>query len=235
MAATALTGGTVAKKRRAKDYQDAQLADPSMPQASEHSGLSVAQTKDNIRQANQQEGNPGVLVLAVLVVTVFIGFYYHIVALQGMQELTGGMAMLDHRLSGFTVADVEHLATRMDDDALGQYNWVHITAGRIFPVMMGLSVIAVGLWTLRTKLAKWGAVAAAVVYAALEIWASITREAALHDITEANTSLGSTLTVLQWLIFAFLVIWIVAMLVLKFIGRNNPGLATSMDPEREIP
>ncbi|MDN6498310.1 MAG: hypothetical protein L0K44_00915, partial [Yaniella sp.] len=59
--------------------------------------------------------------------------------------------------------------------------------------------------------------------------------AALHDITEANTSLASTLTVLQWLVFAFLIIWIVAMLVLKFIGRNSPGLATSMDPEREIP
>lgn len=235
MAATALTGGTVAKKRRAKDYQDAQLSDPSMPQASEHSGLSVAQTKDNIRQANQQEGNPGVLVLAVLVVTVFIGFYYHIVALQGMQELTGGMAMLDHRLSGFTVADVEHLATRMDDDALGQYNWVHITAGRIFPVMMGLSVITVGLWTLGSVLAKWGAVIAAVLYAGLEIWASVARENALHNVTDASVSLASTLTIIQWLLLTFLVIWIVAMLILKFIGRNSPGLATSLEPDRQIP
>src|SRR5699024_1891745 len=151
---TSLPGGTEAKERRAKDYPDSQLADPSMPQASEQSGLFLAQTKDNIRQAMQLEGNPGVLVLAVVAVTVVIGFYYHIVALQGMQELTGGMAMLDHRLSGFTVADVEHLAKRMDDDALGQYNWVHITAGRIFPVMMGLSVITVGLWTLGSVLAK---------------------------------------------------------------------------------
>src|SRR5699024_2467500 len=112
---------------------------------------------------------------------------------------------------------------------------VHITAGRIFPVMMGLSVIVVGLWTLRSKLAKWGAVVVALGYAALEIWASATREAALHNVTEANVSLASTLTVLQWLLLAFLVIWVAAMLILKFIGRNSSGLATSMDPEREIP
>lgn len=225
----------MARKRRAKDYEDNQTIRYTPNQKADRPRLTAAKAKDDLQQAGRQEGSPGILVLAVLAVTLFIGFYYHILALQGMQQLSGGMPMLDHHVSGFTLTDVEHLAERMDDDALGQYNWVHITAGRIFPVMMGLSVIAVGLWTLRTKLAKWGAVAAAVVYAALEIWASITREAALHDITEAHTSLGSTLTVLQWLIFAFLVIWIVAMLVLKFIGRNNPGLATSMDPEREIP
>lgn len=225
----------MARKRRAKDYEDNQTIRYTPNQKADRPRLTAAKAKDDLQQAGRQEGSPGILVLAVLAVTLFIGFYYHILALQGMQQLTGGMPMLDHHVSGFTLTDVEHLAERMDDDALGQYNWVHITAGRIFPVMMGLSVIAVGLWTLRTKLAKWGAVAAAVVYAALEIWASITREAALHDITEANTSLGSTLTVLQWLVFAFLIIWIVAMLVLKFIGRNSPGLATSMDPEREIP
>ncbi|WP_156832117.1 hypothetical protein [Yaniella halotolerans] len=225
----------MARKRRAKDYEDHQSIRPMPKKRTDRPRLTVAQAKEDIQQAGRQEGSPGMLVLAVLAVTLFIGFYYHILALQGMQQLTGGTPMLDHHVSGFTITDVEHLAERMDDDALGQYNWVHITAGRIFPVMLGLSVISVGLWTLRTKLAKWGAVAAAVIYAGLEIWASITREAVLQDITEANTSLASTLTVLQWLVFAFLIIWIVAMLVLKFIGRNNPGLATSMDPEREIP
>src|SRR5699024_6274733 len=146
---------------------------------------------------------------------------YHIVALQGMQELTGGMAMLDHRLSGFTVADVEHLATRMDDDALGQYNWVHITAGRIFQVMMGLSVITVGLWTLRSVLAKWGAVISAVLNAGLEFWASVPLESALHNVTDASVCLASTQTVIELLLLRFLVIWIVAMLLLKFIGCNS--------------
>lgn len=225
----------MARKRRAKDYEDNDATRNTPKQKADRPRLTVAQAKEDIRRANRQEGSPGMLILAVLAVTVFIGFYYHILALQGMQQLTGGMSMLDHHLSGFTVTDVERLSERMDDDALGQYNWVHITAGRIFPIMFGLSIITVGLWTLRTKLAKWGAVIAAVVYAALEIWASISREAALHDITQANVALASSLTVLQWLLFAFLVVWVVAMLVLKFIARNNPGLATSMDPDREIP
>lgn len=225
----------MARKRRAKDYETDQPAPHEHSTKVDRPRLTIAQTKKDIRQANQQEGSPGVLVLAVLAVTLFIAFYYHILALQGMQQLTSGMPMLDHQISGFTVTDVGRLADRMDDDALGQYNWVHITAGRIFPVMMGLSVIVVGLWTLRSKLAKWGAVVVALGYAALEIWASATREAALHNVTEANVSLASTLTVLQWLLLAFLVIWVAAMLILKFIGRNSPGLATSMDPGREIP
>lgn len=225
----------MARKRRAKDYEDNDPALDETKKRADRPRLTVAQAKDDIQQANRQDGSPGILVLAVIVVTLFIAFYYHILALQGMQQLTGGMPMLDHQLSGFTVTDVERLAERMDDDAMGQYNWVHITAGRIFPVMMGLSVIAVALWTLRSKLARWGALVVAVGYAALEIWASSTREIALFDITEANVSLASTLTVVQWLLLAFLVVWVATMLILKFIGRNSPGLEISMDPDREIP
>lgn len=225
----------MARKRRAKDYEGEQPVASRPGGEAERPRMSVGQAKEDMRQAHQQDGNPAILVIAVLAVTVFVGFYYHIMALQGMQQLTEGMSMLDHRISGFTVTDVEQLADRMDNDALGQYNWVHITAGRIFPVMMGLSVIAVGLWSLRSTFAKWGAVIAAAGYAALEIWASISREAALHNISEANVSLASTLTVVQWLLLAFLIVWIAAMLILKFIGRNSPGLATSMDPDREIP
>lgn len=225
----------MARKRRAKDYADKVPASTDPKQRTDRPRLTVAQAKDDIRQAHLQEGNPGILVFAVIAVTLFIAFYYHVIALQGMQQLTGGMPMLDHHLSGFTVTDVERLSERMDDDAMGQYNWVHITAGRIFPVMLGLSLIAVGLWTMRSKLAKWGAVVVAVGYAALEIWASITRETALADITEANVTLASSLTVAQWLILTLMVIWIVVLLILKFVGRNSPGLATSLDPDREIP
>jgi len=223
----------VARKRRAKDYKsNATASSRSKPDRPRYT---LAQAKEDIRQANRQEGNPGILVFAVLAVTAFIAFYYHILALQGMEQLTGGMSMLDHRLAGFTVSDVERLAERMDGDVMGQYNWIHITAGRIFPIMMALSVITVGLWTLRTKLAKWAAVMIGIGYAALEMWASFTRERALLDVTEANVSLASSLTIAQWLLLMLLIIWLAVMLILKFIGRNSPGLETSLDPEREIP
>lgn len=220
-------------RRRAKDYEKNQ-PDKRKPKA-ERPRLTKAQVKEDLQRANQQEGSPGILVFAVLVVTAFIAFYYHILALQGMEQLTGGMSMLDHRLGGFDVADVERLAERMDDDAMGQYNWVHITAGRIFPIMMALSVIAVALWTVRSKLAKWCAVILGVVYAVLDIWGSVTRETALLEPIEANVSLASSLTIAQWMLLTLLVIGIAVMLILKFIGRNSPGLETSLDPDREIP
>lgn len=224
----------MARKRRAKDYAENQPVKPRT-QRKERPRLTVAQAKEDIQHAGHQEGSPGILVFAILAVTAFIAFYYHILALQGMEQLTGGVSMLDHRLSGFAVDDVERLADRMDSDALGQYNWVHITAGRIFPVMMGLSLIAVSLWTLRSKAAKWAALVVAVGYAALEMWASMVREVALTDITEANVQLASSLTIAQWLVMTFIVIWLLVMLILKFIGRNSPGLETSLDPDREIP
>lgn len=220
-------------RRRAKDYNNNQ------PDQREHKTprprFTMAQAKEDIRRANQQEGNPGILVFAIIAVTAFMAFYYHILALQGMEQLTGGVSMLDHRLAGFDVADVEQLAERMDDDAMGQYNWIHITAGRIFPIMMALSLIAVALWTLRSKLAKWSAVIIAVGYAALEIWASATRETALLDPIESHVALASSLTIIQWLLLVAILIWIAVLLILKFISRNSAGLETSLDPEREIP
>ena len=224
----------MARKRRAKDYANHEPAKKPAETRADRPRMTLAQTKDDIRRAGHQEGSPGILVLAVLTVTVFIGFYYHIVALQSMEQLTGGMTMLDHRLSGFDNVEVERLGERMDDDAMGQYNWVHITAGRFFPIMMGLSLIVVALWTLKATWAKWSAVVVAVGYAALEIWAAITRELALHDITQANVTLASSLTIAQWLLMILIVIWIVVLLVLKFLGQNSTGLATSLDDEREI-
>lgn len=224
----------MARKRRAKDYENYEPAQQPAKTRAERPRMTVAQAKDDINRAGRQEGSPGILVLAILAVTVFIGFYYHIVALQGMEQLTGGVSMLDHRMSGFDVTEVERLAERMDDDAMGQYNWVHITAGRIFPVMMALSLIAVALWALKSAWAKWSAVVVAVGYAALEIWAAITREQALVDITQANVTLASSLTIAQWLVLILIVVWILVLLVLKFVSRNSTGLATSLDDEREI-
>lgn len=224
----------MARKRRAKDYANHEPRQQPATTRSARPRMTVAQARQDIQRAGHQEGSPGILVFAILAVTVFIGFYYHILALQGMEQLTGGVTMLDHRLAGFDVVEVERLAERMDDDALGQYNWVHITAGRIFPVMMGLSLIAVALWTLRATWAKWSAVVVAVAYAAVEIWAAITREHALHDITQAQVVLASSLTVAQWLLMTLIVVWMIALLVLKFVGRHSTGLATSLDDEREI-
>ncbi|GAA4107966.1 hypothetical protein [Enteractinococcus coprophilus] len=224
----------MARKRRAKDYASAEPAPKTKQTRAKRPHLTMAQAKSDIQHAGHQEGSPGILVFAILAVTVFIGFYYHIVALQGMEQLTGGMAMLDHRMSGFEVADVERLAERMDDDAMGQYNGVHITAGRLFPALMALGLIAVALWTLKTTWARWGAIIVAVGYAGLEIWATIAREQALRDVTQAKVALASSLTIAQWLLLILIIIWIVVMLVLKFVARNSTGLATSLDAEREI-
>ena len=224
----------MARKRRAKDYANHEPAPAQQTTRADRKRLTVAQAKADIRQAGHQEGSPGILVLAILAVTVFIGFYYHILALQGMEQLTGGLLMLDHRMSGFDLTAVEQLGERMDDEALRQYNWIHITADRIFPIMMGLRLIAVALWTLKTIWARWSAIIVAIGYAAFELWAATAREQALNDVTQANVTLASSLTIAQWLLFILLVIWIVVILVLKFVGRNSAGLATSLDDEREI-
>ncbi len=224
----------MARKRRAKDYDNHESAQKPRQDRADRPRLTMAQAKDDIQRAGHQEGSPGILVFAILAVTAFIAFYYHIVALQGMEQLTGGMAMLDHRVSGFDTTDVERLAERMDDDVMGQYNWVHITAGRIFPIMMALSLIAVALWTLKATWAKWSAVIVAAGYAAVEIWAAVTREQALTDVSQANVTLASSLTIAQWLVLTLIVIWIAVLLVLKFVSRHSTGLETSLDPEREI-
>lgn len=193
------------------------------PEKEQRPRMTVNRAKEDIHNAGQQEGSPGILVTALIGSMAFIGWYYHLVVLQQFTQLSDGIAALDQRISGYTVDEASALAAVLDADALGQLNWVHKTAGVIFPLMVGLTVSVVGAWCLRKVAMRWLVLGVSVVFVVVDIWENIAIEAALHEPVAATVQLASTLTVLRWFLLAVLLIWMVALLAVKLLSRGKVG------------
>ncbi|MGC5049013.1 hypothetical protein [Micrococcus porci] len=173
-------------------------------------GLRDVSPRADLADAAQQEGSPAMLITALIGTTLFIGAYFHLLVLQQMTQLTGGLAMPDSMLI-YGQDHVAALSAVMDDAARGQLNWVHKTAGVIFAVAVALTVAAVGAWRLKPAAAKWGALALGVLFAVVDIWEGLAIETAIAA-GGPGTGLAATLTAIRWLLLAVITVAVVVML-----------------------
>lgn len=189
-------------------------AQPQAPSREERGSLAA-----QMRTAREQidvdnSSNPWLLISALVATALFMFVYYHVMALQQMAQLSDGLAMLDQRFFGYGVEDVQQLAQAMNQDALGQLNWTHKTAGIIFPLAFGIaaaSVIAMvvpgsGRRTIFTgkpaRITLWSLIGLFVV---ADIAENFLIEAALQDPTGGVAGFAATLTVLRWVLLALIV------------------------------
>lgn len=191
------------------------------PNRPERPRVTVSQAREDLQRSGQQQGSPGMLIIALLGTLAFIAFYYHGLVLDQMTQLSDGLPMLDHRFNGYTLDDVAALAAVMDEDALGQLNWVHKTAGIIFPLTVALAVSVVGAWSLRSVPLRWVTLGAGVVFAVVDIWENAAIERALHELTADAVATASLLTQTRWVLLALLMIWLVLLLIRRFQRRGS--------------
>lgn len=189
-----------------------------MSKKSQRPRVSLSQAREDLRQSGTQEGSPGMLIAALVGTTLFMGFYYHGLVLNQMTQLSDGITMLDHRFT-YSVADVEALAATLNNAAMGQLNWIHKTAGVIFPIFVALSVWVTTLWAQSSRALRWASGIVGVVFVVVDIWENIAIETALIDPTSATVALASALTSARWVLLAVMVVWLVLMLVAKFRNR----------------
>ena len=90
----------------------------SSPGPVRHPTVSVSRARADLAAAGQQEGNPTMLVIALLVSTAFMFAYLHLLVLQQMTQLSGGLAMPDSMMFGYDSGYIVQLAGAMDADAL---------------------------------------------------------------------------------------------------------------------
>jgi len=103
------------------------------------------------RSPAQPQSNAKMLVIAAVVAGLFMFWYLHLMVLSQMTQLSGGLAMPDSRVFGFDPAVIEQLRGAMNDAARGQLNWIHKTAGMLFPLLFGLAwLLLIGLNTARS-------------------------------------------------------------------------------------
>lgn len=175
--------------------------------------MSVGQARQDLQASGQQQGSPGMLIIALLGVTLFMFFYLHVIALPQMSALADGLPMPDHRFS-YGAADLAELDAAMDAAAHGQLNWVHKTAGVIFPLFVFACISAVAAWSLPRGAGRWVSYAAGAVFAVVDIAENMLIERAL-DAGGEGAELASAFTSARWILLVALALWVVLMIAGK--------------------
>ena len=214
----------MSQKKKSPSARSGRPADPAEASAPAdvpaRAGLRDLSPREDLAEAAEREGSPAMPVIALIGTTLFMAGYYHLLVLNQMTQLSNGLTMPDNRFFGYSSADVAALAAAMDEAALGQLNWVHKTAGVIFPIAVALTLIAVAAWRLRPAGAKWAMVGVGVVFVAVDIWENIAIEAALHAAGD-GAGLASTLTLTRWVLLAVITVIVVVLLAFGGKGRTQ--------------
>ncbi|WP_188781808.1 hypothetical protein, partial [Sinomonas atrocyanea] len=158
------------------------------------------------RTPEQAQGNARLIIIAALVASVFMFWYYHLLTLSQMTQLSGGLAMPDSLVGGFSPDYAHRLQGALDDAARGQLSYVHKTAGTLFPLISGFTFLLVfGTWV-KGKVLRRVSFAVVVVFAIVRLWGNIAVDSALAPGADAGAAvLASVLVVAGWvLLFAIL-------------------------------
>ncbi|WP_138444567.1 hypothetical protein [Sinomonas susongensis] len=158
--------------------------------------------------AHPGDGNPRLIIIAALGATLFMFWYFHLLTLTQMTQLSNGLAMPDSLIGGFSSGYVQQLRGALNSDALGQLSYVHKTAGTIFVVVFSLTFLLVfGAWA-RSRAVRRAGFAGVLLFAVVSIWGQIAIDDALgaHAFDAGLAALASVLVVLGWVLFVVVVL-----------------------------
>lgn len=176
--------------------------------------------------SHQNKSNPMLLISAGLVICVFLFIYLHVLTLNQMEDLSNNLSMPDQRIFGYTVDDIEALRAAMNEDARGQLNYVHKTAGMLFPLFMGgISMLLFIRW-IPQRSTRWLAWSAPLGFAVVDIIENFAIDAlfSADQVAAGAVMFASILTTIRW---ALLII--TAGLILGLgLSRASRGLKKKM-------
>lgn len=219
--------GMAKKVRKSKEYRK-----PSQFVEQQGEALDRKLNKHNVQStSHENKSNPMLLISAGLVISLFLFIYLHGMALSQMSDLSNGLSMPDQRVFGYTVEDIEALRSVMDEDARGQLNYVHKTAGILFPLFTAaMSMLLFIRWIPRrqTRLLAW---CAPLGFAVADIVENFAIDAlfSADEVTAGAVMLASILTTIRWAL-----LFITAGLILGLgLSRANRSLRRKMAEIRD--
>lgn len=185
----------------------------------------------NRRAAERRASNPKLLVYALLGVTVFMFVYLHLYAMPQMTHFAGGFSMPGTRLTGYSLEDIERLRGVMDSTAIGQLNFLHTTAGVIFPISLFLASWAVAGLVMRRGVLRWCVVGAAGLFAAVDITENILidRILTMEPLDSGLVALSSALTSGSWVMLMLVSAAVIGSVVMSIVQSSLNGSART-DP-----
>lgn len=172
------------------------------------------------RSPQKAQNNANLLLIAGSVASLFLFWYFHLLTLNQMTDLSGGLAMPDSMIFGFDVAHIEALRAAMDADAMGQLQFVHKTAGTLFPLVFALSaltLIAINVAKKSVRRVLW---VFPILFAVVQLWSNIAIDNMLgaEKLDPSAVSLASALVSASWFL---LVLSMAGLGVALFLGRKK--------------
>ncbi|WP_240629696.1 hypothetical protein [Specibacter cremeus] len=188
--------------------------------ARKHGAAAVPMNQATARTPQRAQGNANLILIAASVATAFLFAYFHLLTLNQMTQLSGGLAMPDSLYGGFDPAYVESVRHAMNADALGQLQFVHKTAGTLFPLIFAFTAMTLVATQVARKPLRWALWAPPMLFAIVQLWANVAIDTMLGaaTLTEGAVTLASVLVVLSWVLLALSLAGIVVALVL---GRRR--------------
>ncbi|MET3720845.1 MULTISPECIES: hypothetical protein [unclassified Arthrobacter] len=174
------------------------------------------------RSPQKAQSNSNLILIAGVVASLFLFWYLHLLVLNQLTQLSGGLAMPDSLLGGFDAGYVGQLNAAMDDDARGQLNYVHKTAGTLFPLIFGFTwLLLIGTNVARKSL-RWALWAVPLLFVVVRLWGNVTIDAvvAAETADAGQVALASGLTVAGWVL---LVLSLLAGGSAVFLKRKPPS------------
>jgi hypothetical protein len=172
------------------------------------------------RTPQKAQGNSNLIVVAGVVASLFLFWYLHLLTLDQLTQLTKGLAMPDSLVGGFDPGYIGRLQAAMDGDALGQLNYVHKTAGTLFPLIFGFTwLLLIGTNVARKGL-RWALWALPMLFVVVRLWGNVVIDAmmASEGPDTGQVALASGLTAAGWVL---LVLSLLAGAAAVFLNSGN--------------
>ena len=154
------------------------------------------------RTPEKAQGNSNLIVIAGVVASLFLFWYLHLLTLNQMTQLAQDMAMPDSLVGGFDTGYVGRLQGVMNGDALGQLNYVHKTAGTLFPLIFGFTWLLLIGTNVAKKALRWALWALPMLFVVVRLWGNVAIDAMLATPgpDAGQVALASGLTIAGWVL-----------------------------------
>lgn len=172
------------------------------------------------RSPQKAQGNANLILIVGAVASLLLFWYFHMLTLQQMTDLSDGLAMPQSMVFGFDVAHVEALRAAMDADALGQLNYVQKTAGTLFALVFAFTAVTMIAVNVAKKSVRWVLWILPIAFAGISLWANAAIDSMLgaETLNEGTVALASALVSASWLL---LVLTLAGIGVALFAGRKK--------------
>ncbi|PTT62583.1 hypothetical protein [Arthrobacter sp. HMWF013] len=176
------------------------------------------------RSPQKARSNSNLILIAGVVVSLFLFWYLHLLTLNQLTQLSDGLAMPDSLVGGFDPGYVGQLRDAMDGDARGQLNYVHKTAGTLFPLIFGFTWLLLIGTNVARKALRWALWALPLLFVVARLWGNVAIDALFGSETPdaGQVALASGLTIAGWVL---LVLSLLAGAVAAFLASRKPQAA----------